>query len=143
MQKKVKADIVNKTEHDEIEKKGENELNEHNQNSGIKMNLENKKEECPSEHCKDVSYCEDNENLVNKENSVQSPNNEEKPIVANGESKLLTATTPDIEKCDICGQFLNNSDIIYYQGHPQNAVEEFIALTNEKLLLASGKYLFS
>lgn len=46
---------------------------------------------------------------------------------------------PDMEKCDICGQFLNNSDIIYYQGHPQDAVEEFIALTNEKLVLASGK----
>lgn len=45
----------------------------------------------------------------------------------------------DTEKCPICGQFLNNSDIIYYQGHPQNAVEEFIALTNEKLVLASGK----
>ncbi|CAF4881707.1 unnamed protein product [Pieris macdunnoughi] len=46
---------------------------------------------------------------------------------------------PDMEKCDICGQFLNNSDIIYYQGHPQNAVEEFVALTNEKLLLISGE----
>ncbi|XP_046965733.1 DNA (cytosine-5)-methyltransferase 1-like isoform X2 [Vanessa cardui] len=46
---------------------------------------------------------------------------------------------PDIEKCDTCGQFLNNSDIIYYQGHPQDAVEEFIALTNEKLVLASGE----
>ncbi|XP_028173545.1 DNA (cytosine-5)-methyltransferase PliMCI-like isoform X2 [Ostrinia furnacalis] len=44
----------------------------------------------------------------------------------------------DTEKCTICGQFLNNSDIIYYQGHPQDAVEEFIALTNEKLVLASG-----
>ncbi|XP_052741577.1 DNA (cytosine-5)-methyltransferase 1 [Bicyclus anynana] len=45
---------------------------------------------------------------------------------------------PDMEKCTICSQYLNNSDIIYYQGHPQNAVEEFIALTNEKLILASG-----
>lgn len=43
-----------------------------------------------------------------------------------------------LDKCDTCGQFLNNSDIIYYQGHPQDAVEEFIALTNEKLVLASG-----
>ncbi|XP_061383762.1 DNA (cytosine-5)-methyltransferase 1-like [Danaus plexippus] len=49
-----------------------------------------------------------------------------------------TAKIPDMEKCDICGQFLNNSDIIYYQGHPQDSVEEFIALTNEKLVLASG-----
>lgn len=42
------------------------------------------------------------------------------------------------EKCETCGQFLNNSDLIYYQGHPQDAVEEYIALTNEKLVLSSG-----
>lgn len=47
---------------------------------------------------------------------------------------------PDLEKCSICRQYLNTSDIIYYQGHPQDAVEEFVALTNEKLVLASGKY---
>ena len=67
-----------------------------------------------------------------KENNKMENNNEEmsyqKPL-------------PDNEKCNICGQFLNNSDIIYYQGHPQNAVEEYIALTNEKLVLASGQYL--
>ncbi|XP_068633744.1 DNA (cytosine-5)-methyltransferase 1-like isoform X2 [Battus philenor] len=53
--------------------------------------------------------------------------------------KILAIPTPETEKCDICGQFLNNSDIIYFQGHPQDSVEEFIALTNEKLLLASGE----
>lgn len=46
---------------------------------------------------------------------------------------------PDTEKCNICGQFLNNSDLIYYQGHPQDAVEEYIALTNDKLVLSSGE----
>ena len=57
------------------------------------------------------------------------------------ESESLNKSThinPDLEQCDICGQFLNNSDIIYYQGHPQDAVEEFIALTNEKLILSAG-----
>ncbi|XP_075978235.1 DNA (cytosine-5)-methyltransferase 1-like [Anticarsia gemmatalis] len=56
----------------------------------------------------------------------------------NGEINKKTPTVLDTEKCDICGQFLNNSDIIFYQGHPQDAVEEYIALTNEKLVLASG-----
>ncbi|KAJ2949115.1 hypothetical protein O0L34_g6054 [Tuta absoluta] len=45
---------------------------------------------------------------------------------------------PNNETCDICGQFLNDSDLVYYQGHPQDAVEEFIALTNEKLVLSAG-----
>ncbi|CAH0715662.1 unnamed protein product, partial [Brenthis ino] len=53
--------------------------------------------------------------------------------------KQKNNNTPDLEKCDICGQFLNNSDILFYQGHPQDAIEEFIALTNEKLVLASGE----
>lgn len=53
--------------------------------------------------------------------------------------KLNQQAPPDTEKCIICGQYLNNSDILYFQGHPQNAVEEFIALTNEKLVLSSGE----
>lgn len=57
--------------------------------------------------------------------------------------KQTNNNTPDLEKCDICGQFLNNSDILFYQGHPQDAIEEFIALTNEKLVLASGIFISS
>ncbi|XP_026327114.1 DNA (cytosine-5)-methyltransferase 1-like isoform X3 [Hyposmocoma kahamanoa] len=53
-------------------------------------------------------------------------------------SNNVKANVPDNEQCDICGQFVYNSDIIYYQGHPQDAVEEFIALTNEKLVLSAG-----
>lgn len=78
--------------------------------------------------------------IKTKEEEIQNEevNNEKSEImfVKDNES---TSNLPDLEKCDICGQFLNNSDIIYYQGHPQDAVEEFIALTNEKLVLASGK----
>lgn len=54
----------------------------------------------------------------------------------NGDKK--TQNIQQNDQCNICGQFLNNSDIIFYQGHPQDSVEEFIALTNEKLVLASG-----
>lgn len=54
-------------------------------------------------------------------------------------SNRVKVNIPDNEQCDICGQFVNDSDIIYYQGHPQDAVEEFIALTNDKLVLSAGK----
>lgn len=43
------------------------------------------------------------------------------------------------EKCDICGQFLNDPELLYYQGHPQDAVEEYVALTDDKLVLIAGK----
>lgn len=42
-------------------------------------------------------------------------------------------------KCDICGQFLNDPELLYYQGHPQDAVEEYVALTDEKLVVTGGK----
>ncbi|KAL4707840.1 hypothetical protein ACJJTC_001786 [Scirpophaga incertulas] len=65
--------------------------------------------------------------------------NNDNGLTLNTESYLNKKTVvPDTEKCNICGQFLTNSDIIYYQGHPQDAVEEYVALTNEKLVLASG-----
>lgn len=84
---------------------------------------------------------EKNENESGCENHLSDNNNnandsgQENNVTKSDESNKNI----DLEKCDICGQFLNNSDIIYYQGHPQNAVEEFIALTNEKLVLSSGK----
>lgn len=43
------------------------------------------------------------------------------------------------EKCDICGQFLNDPELLYYQGHPQDAVEEYVALTDDKLVVTAGK----
>ncbi|CAH2048544.1 unnamed protein product, partial [Iphiclides podalirius] len=135
--KKMKSDIVNKTEDGDKIKNDENEVKKNVQKSDIMINME--KETEAFKQSEDVSKCEDNVNLLDKEDNVLSSlNDKEKPIVNNGERKLLPIVSPDNEKCEICGQFLNNSDIIYYQGHPQNAVEEFIALTNEKLLLASG-----
>ncbi|CAB3236806.1 unnamed protein product [Arctia plantaginis] len=70
---------------------------------------------------------------VGNGNSIVIKNNNEEP-----NSKDMPINMFDMEKCHICNQFLNNSDLIYYQGHPQDAVEEYIALTNEKLVLASG-----
>lgn len=83
----------------------------------------------------------------NQDNQEQNSSIEEqkgnRKMENNNDVESYTKSIPDNEKCNICGQFLNNSDIIYYQGHPQNAVEEYIALTNEKLVLASGQYLSS
>lgn len=45
------------------------------------------------------------------------------------------------EKCLRCKECLNNSEPIYYEAHPQNAVEECIALTNDDLKCSTGMYL--
>lgn len=84
-----------------------------------------------------------NEILINSGNSnVKIKSTDKNQNLSVNQKEIETQNVhkkdPDVEKCEICGQFLNNSDILYYQGHPQNAVEEFIALTNEKLLLISG-----
>lgn len=84
----------------------------------------------------------ENNNESNNVDSKNENNNADSKNENNNEtmkSQHAEKVIPDTEKCNICGQFLNNSDIVYYQGHPQDAVEEYIALTNEKLVLASGK----
>jgi DNA (cytosine-5)-methyltransferase 1 len=54
--------------------------------------------------------------------------------------KLSTARTPKEipSKCQICHQILDDPDVILYQGHPDNSVEESVALTDPKLSLFTG-----
>uniref|UniRef100_A0A1B6C2M8 DNA (cytosine-5)-methyltransferase n=1 Tax=Clastoptera arizonana TaxID=38151 RepID=A0A1B6C2M8_9HEMI len=42
-------------------------------------------------------------------------------------------------KCDTCKQLLDDPDLKIYPGHPNNSVEEFIALTDPKLSLFTGE----
>ncbi|XP_063536239.1 DNA (cytosine-5)-methyltransferase 1-like [Cydia strobilella] len=82
-------------------------------------------------------------NGVIKADSDENHNYDEKTAEQDEKNSLQSnekssLPEPDMERCNTCGQFINNSDIIYFQGHPQDAVEEFIALTNEKLVLAAG-----
>lgn len=51
-----------------------------------------------------------------------------------------TVTLPakaKLERCTICRQFSDSFTL--YNGHPNNSVEEYIALTDEKLSLFSGE----
>lgn len=41
-------------------------------------------------------------------------------------------------KCQICRQILDDPDLRLYHGHPVEAVEEFVALTDPKLSLFTG-----
>lgn len=41
-------------------------------------------------------------------------------------------------KCEICRQLLDDLDLVMYQGHPTNAVDEFVALTDPRLSLFTG-----
>ncbi|KAL1124037.1 hypothetical protein AAG570_001807 [Ranatra chinensis] len=43
------------------------------------------------------------------------------------------------KKCEHCRQLLSDPDLKLYQGHPHNAVEEFVALTDPKLSLFTGE----
>lgn len=89
-----------------------------------------------------------NSDSINKSETIKTEplngnNNKIEPTNDNNVDKIVSSAVnnnnaDNMEQCNICGQFLNNSDIIYYQGHPQDAVEEYIALTNEKLVLSAG-----
>ncbi|VVC92167.1 unnamed protein product [Leptidea sinapis] len=90
---------------------------------------------------KDIKVVNNTGDTTNPKESIADENSNE---ISVSDKTFENGTTennadkkdPNNEQCNICGQYLNNSDI-YYQGHPQNAIEEFIALTDEKLLLVS------
>lgn len=52
-------------------------------------------------------------------------------------SKLQFPKLNKVERCIKCKQFLDS--VLLYNGHPNNSNEEFIALTDEKLSLYTGK----
>jgi DNA (cytosine-5)-methyltransferase 1 len=54
--------------------------------------------------------------------------------------KVSTPCTPKEipSKCQICHQVLDDCDLVLYQGHPDNSVEESVALTDPKLSLFTG-----
>lgn len=56
--------------------------------------------------------------------------------LARGQQKLQFPKLK-AERCLKCKQFLDS--VLLYNGHPNNSNEEFIALTDEKLSLFTGK----
>ncbi|XP_026492162.1 DNA (cytosine-5)-methyltransferase 1-like [Vanessa tameamea] len=142
--KKIKLDEIDscETSGEACDNKNEEKIDNTNSfedsNIIIKNNNEIIKEnEITNSDVRSINNADENQNKLNdiELNVTNNTKEADKLLKQNEKLNIL----PDIEKCDICGQFLNNSDIIYYQGHPQDAVEEFIALTNEKLVLASGE----
>lgn len=85
-----------------------------------------------------LEQCDNSENNFKTNDTLEETNNNNAKDSDESQIENKKTVISDNEQCLICGQFLNNSDIIFYQGHPQNAVEEFIALTNEKLVLSAG-----
>ncbi|KOB70090.1 Cytosine-specific methyltransferase [Operophtera brumata] len=69
-----------------------------------------------------------------EQSMTESNNNDEKQNERYGSSN---DNADLLEKCNTCGQFLNNSDLLFYEGHPQDAEDEVIVLANNKL--AFGK----
>ncbi|KAM3965336.1 DNA cytosine-5 methyltransferase [Aphomia sociella] len=134
------GDSTEKTKKLKVEE-NKSDDNEREENS-VTVN-ESKPDRNKSDTNNDKENCDVSQNLDIVLNTDDNMNNNVRNENNNGQHTTKSQLTSvdnisNVEKCDICGQYLNNSDIIYYQGHPQNAVEEFIALTNDKLVLASG-----
>jgi len=53
-------------------------------------------------------------------------------------NKSFVPRSGELKRCEICRQLLGGPDTCIYSGHPNEAVEEFIALTNPKLSLFTG-----
>ncbi|XP_033220801.1 DNA (cytosine-5)-methyltransferase PliMCI-like [Belonocnema kinseyi] len=53
-------------------------------------------------------------------------------------TKMTSKKRKDQERCEYCSQKLEESEIKLYPGHPKNALEEYITLTNPGLCLFTG-----
>lgn len=60
-----------------------------------------------------------------------------KPLKKVNTKSKLQFPKAKVERCIKCKQFLDS--VLLYNGHPNNSSEEFIALTDEKLSLYTGK----
>lgn len=60
-----------------------------------------------------------------------------KPLKKVEQNSKLQIPKMKVERCVKCKQFLDS--VLLYNGHPNNSNEEFIALTDEKLSLYTGK----
>ncbi|GBP47570.1 DNA (cytosine-5)-methyltransferase 1 [Eumeta japonica] len=69
------------------------------------------------------------------ENTESEQKYEQKKDIENIDQRLEEIKEIESERCISCKQFLNNPDLTYFQGHPQDSVEEYIALTNDKLVM--------
>lgn len=49
---------------------------------------------------------------------------------------ILKPSETKVERCLICKQYSN--EVLLYNGHPNNSVDEYVALTDEKLMLFTG-----
>lgn len=59
------------------------------------------------------------------------------PLKKVEQKKVLNFSKVKTERCVNCKQFLDS--VLIYNGHPNNSNEEFIALTDERLSLYTGK----
>lgn len=63
---------------------------------------------------------------------------DEVEVVDRESSTRATPRPGELKRCDICRQILGGPNTCIYSGHPNEAVEEFVALTNPKLSLFTG-----
>lgn len=75
------------------------------------------------------------ENTNETEENVAKKLKTEEVEITKSEIVLKPQVKP--ERCLICRQYTN--ELLLYNGHPNNSVEEYIALTDEKLLLFTGE----
>ncbi|RLU14961.1 hypothetical protein DMN91_012848, partial [Ooceraea biroi] len=85
----------------------------------------------------------DKENHNPQINQDQAEENAEKKMKTEGNEEVsqlksqVKKTSATVERCEICRQKLNDETRLY-QGHPNGAMEEQIALTDPKLCLFTG-----
>ncbi|XP_076648177.1 DNA methyltransferase 1a isoform X2 [Halictus rubicundus] len=107
--------------------------------------ISNEEESQKLEKCIFVVDQHDKENQDPSVSEEYLDKNHEKKLKIESDISIVKVETKKmntfVEKCEYCRQKLND-DLRYYPGHPNGAVDEFVALTDPKLCLFDGSESF-
>ncbi|XP_030756300.1 DNA (cytosine-5)-methyltransferase 1-like [Sitophilus oryzae] len=106
----------------------------------IECSLKNEPD-CSNRINNDWGNCNNNNNNNNNNDEPEenSPKRSKREVSNNNTINhiKLESTKPTNQRCNLCKQNLDS--ISFYNGHPNNSNDEFIALTDEKLSVYTGK----
>ncbi|KAG7199233.1 hypothetical protein KM043_018102 [Ampulex compressa] len=94
-----------------------------------------------SEEKVETQICEEARDMIKQsENEIIKRTKTENDTAHADQLKAHVKKTTNVQqKCEYCCQKLNDGEIKFYQGHPNGAVEELIALTDSRLSLFTGE----
>ncbi|XP_076247573.1 DNA (cytosine-5)-methyltransferase PliMCI [Calliopsis andreniformis] len=105
--------------------------------SKVPMFIQNEKETIHD--TSEMKLKQEQDSVDESENALKKTKKENHDVTIEEPKTMFQKSMNNPQKCEYCCQKLTSSELKIYPGHPNGAVEEFIALTDPKLSLFTGE----